>query len=291
MSIAELHRLMLRDRERNRHFLAAISQIVKTGDVVADLGAGTGFLSIAAARAGAKRVYAIEAADVFSLGEKIVRDNGLQKIVRFVHAPSTEVTLKEKVDVILTETFGSHPFEENTHEFVRDARERWLKPGGTVLPRAVSVFVAAASFEDQRQDWDLFAAPIDGVDFSRLREFTVDAMYANAATPDMLLGQGQLLERVQLGDKTKSRRTLTRELPISKTGVCSGLVQWFELDLLDGISLSTAPDKPPTHWRQIFYPLRAPLKVRAGEVLKATLHIDTRLEADLSVTWHVAQNP
>src|ERR1700685_4188920 len=101
MSIAELHRLMLRDRERNRQFMAAISQIVKPGDVVADLGAGTGFLSIAAARAGAKRVYAIEAADVFSLGEKIVKDNHQEKIVRFINAPSSEVALKEKVDVIV----------------------------------------------------------------------------------------------------------------------------------------------------------------------------------------------
>jgi protein arginine N-methyltransferase 1 len=285
MSMVELHRLMLRDRQRNRQFATAIAQVVKSGDVVIDLGAGTGFLAMAAARAGAQRVYAIEAADIAGLGREITEHNGFGKIVRWIAQPSTEVTLSQRADVLVSEIFGSHPFEENAHEFIRDARKRLLKPGARIVPRAVRVFVAAANFSAQRDDWDLFAAPIEGFDFSRLRSFAIESMYAHEGAE--LLSPAILLEEVELGGDTKSRRMQHAELTVTQAGELSGLVQWFELDLADGVQLSTAPDQPRTHWRQIFYPLREPRPVQAGERLRVEIALDTRVDQPLSVRWKI----
>ena len=55
---------MLNDRARTDAFIRAIEATVRPGDVVVDLGTGTGVLALAAARAGARRVYAIEASGV-----------------------------------------------------------------------------------------------------------------------------------------------------------------------------------------------------------------------------------
>ena len=276
---------MLRDRERNRQFMAAIAKVVKSGDVVIDLGSGTGFLAMAAARAGAKRVYAIEAADIAGLGQQITEDNGFGKIVRWIAQPSTDVQLSQKADVLVSEIFGSHPFEENAHEFIRDARKRLLKPEARIVPRAVRVFLAAANFAAQRDDWDLFAQPIEGFDFSRLRQFSIEAMYAHEGAE--LLSPPVLVETVELGGEAKSRRFQKAELVVARAGECSGLVQWFELDLADGVVLSTAPESPRTHWRQIFYPLREPRAVAAGEKLKVEIALDTRIDQPLSVRWKI----
>lgn len=45
--------------------------------IVMDIGAGTGILSIFAARAGAKHVYAIEYSHTAKLARRIVAENGL----------------------------------------------------------------------------------------------------------------------------------------------------------------------------------------------------------------------
>ena len=58
------HARMLHDDRRTGDYLAALAAAVRPGDVVLDIGTGSGVLAVAAARAGARRVYAVEASDI-----------------------------------------------------------------------------------------------------------------------------------------------------------------------------------------------------------------------------------
>lgn len=53
-----------------------------------------------------------------------------------------DVDLAEKVDVILSETLGGFAVDENTLLFTNDARDRFLKEGGWIIPQSLELFVA-----------------------------------------------------------------------------------------------------------------------------------------------------
>ncbi len=287
MSMVELHRLMLRDEVRNRAYDRAIRALVGKKDRVLDLGAGTGLLAMMAARAGAEQVIAVEAADVAELGRKVCRENGFADRITWKAVPSTDLSLKQKASVIVTETFGSHPFEECAHEFVRDARRRLCLPGARVIPSRVRVFAAPASFPERRDDWDLFSRSVAGFSFAPLRPHTAFAMYAEAIADDALLAPPALLEDVELGGDTPSERRLAAAWTIATAGNFSGIVQWYELELAPGVVLSTAPSAPATHWRQIHYPAERNQKVKRGDRVELSLALDTRIEVPLRVEWKI----
>ena len=74
-----IHEEMLKDSVRTRAYQRAIEQNPDDfkDKVVLDIGCCTGILSIFAARAGAKHVYAIENAEIALFATEIIKRNGL----------------------------------------------------------------------------------------------------------------------------------------------------------------------------------------------------------------------
>jgi hypothetical protein len=107
-----------------------------------DIGTGTGVLAIAAARAGARHVYAIEGGSIAMAARETVRANGLGERITVVEGRSTAVTLPERADVLVSETIGNDPFDEGILDTVRDARLRLLRPGARLIPASVAARVA-----------------------------------------------------------------------------------------------------------------------------------------------------
>jgi protein arginine N-methyltransferase 1 len=71
------HEVMLRDHTRTLSYMEAIRRCEAEfkDKVVMDVGAGTGILSLFAAKAGAKKVYAIEPSRTEELAKKIIEEN------------------------------------------------------------------------------------------------------------------------------------------------------------------------------------------------------------------------
>ena len=129
------HQFILADRVRLDAYRRAIFEVVKKGDVVADLGTGSGILALFAASAGAKRVYAIEQGDIIEQAKQVARSNHhLKGEIVFVNDRSDKVSLPEKADVVLSELIGSFGLEENLHFLQLHARDRFLRPGGKMIP-------------------------------------------------------------------------------------------------------------------------------------------------------------
>ncbi len=138
----EVHRTMIRDRIRTDAFRRAIDSVVRPGDIVLDVGAGSGILSLFAARAGAARVYAVEQTSIAVLAQELATANRVADIVRVIQGDVTEIELPERVDVIVSEWLGGFGIDEGMLAPVITARNRWLKPGGVMVPDSVTAWVA-----------------------------------------------------------------------------------------------------------------------------------------------------
>lgn len=103
---------------------------------VLDVGCGTGILSLFAARAGAKRVFAIDASDIAEKAQKIVKANNLDNVIKVIQGKVEDIQLPEgvKVDVIISEWMGYALLYESMLDSVLHARDRFLKPGGVMAP-------------------------------------------------------------------------------------------------------------------------------------------------------------
>ena len=88
-------RAVIGSRRRLRDKL--LGQFLPPSQVVLDVGCGTGVLSLACARLGARVVYAVEASPMAHLARKIVAANGMADVVQVLHRRAEEAQLPEKV--------------------------------------------------------------------------------------------------------------------------------------------------------------------------------------------------
>ena len=124
-SVVEFGR-MIADEVRMSAYEAAIRATVRPGSVVLDIGAGTGIMSLLACRAGARKLYAVEVGDASGVAGEIARANGLADRIELVQAKSTDITLPERADVIVSDLRGVLPLLQHHIPSILDARRRHL---------------------------------------------------------------------------------------------------------------------------------------------------------------------
>src|SRR5260370_34348229 len=99
-----LQERLLLDKARCDAYREAIHRTVKPGDVVVDLGAGTGLLSFFALQAGARHVYAIEMSRIADAAAELIEANGFPDRVTLIRKNSKTMRLPERSAVLCTDT-------------------------------------------------------------------------------------------------------------------------------------------------------------------------------------------
>lgn len=270
---AGIHRMMLLDEVRMRTFQTAIEAAVRPGDVVLDAGAGSGILSLFAARAGAKRVYAVEKTGTAALARVIIERNGLADRIIVVQADMEAVSLPEPVDVIVSEWLGTIGVDENLLAPLLTARDRYLKARGRILPERVTAWMAPITDPGTRAERAFRRGKPYGFDLSAVFDNWPHQM-AWAQWPlasECLLAEPQPMwtHHVQALPAEQARlpfRT-SLEFKIVRAVELDGLALWFHAEFGDRITLTNAPGAPPTHWRQYALPLEFGGPVAAGTTL------------------------
>jgi protein arginine N-methyltransferase 1 len=284
----EYHRTLLADRVRNAAFREALARVIVKGETtVADIGAGTGFLGFLAAKLGARRVDMYEAADIAAVARKLLRHNKLADC-RIAEVHSTEVEDPERVDVVVCETLGNYPFEENIVETLNDARERFLNPGGAIIPRGVEQFVCPVTAERFHRELAVWDEVGHGLDFAPAKTMSLNNIYVRTFAPADLLenaAAARCWDSLAFDRRNKTTRTGEASWRLGKqTDIC-GLALWWRAELVDGVTLSTGPLDPRTHWEQLYLPALEPIAAKAGHTLTARLRSTTSYERGTNVAW------
>ncbi|KAG2482538.1 hypothetical protein HYH03_018529 [Edaphochlamys debaryana] len=249
------------------------------GHTVLDVGAGSGILSLFAAQAGARQVYAVEASGMARFARLLADSNpGLGSRITVINAKVEELRLPEKVDVLVSEPMGTLLVNERMLESYLYARDAFLKPGGKMFPQLGRIHAALFSDEVLYQEiatkssfW--LQPQFYGVDVTALHGAATEGYFGqvvvDAFDPSLLasscatkpLDFGSIPE-AELLDIDMPLQLVTGPLaPIS----IHGLACWFDVFFAGAnvpVWLTTAPGMPTTHWFQLRCVLQQPLIVR-----------------------------
>jgi predicted RNA methylase len=273
---ALVHRLLVRDSVRTSAFYRAVNAVVQPGDVVLDVGAGSGILSLFAARAGARRVYAVESEPIARLAARLAALNRLDGIVHVIEAPLESVSLPERIDVLMSEWLGTIGVDENLLALVLLARDRWLRSGARVMPRRVTAWMAPACLAMQPAIRFFRERPY-GLDLTPLEEASVHELlsYRRRISPDDVIARPVQLWETDVATVPGARAALPSRASVqfvmTRRTAVNSLVAWFSAQLSETVSLTNAPDSPDTHWGQLLLPLSRERIVQAGDVISAQL--------------------
>ncbi len=276
-----VHAGMLFDDVRVGKYSEAIRRVVKKGDIVADIGTGTGLLAFLCLKAGASRVHAIERSPAIRWAKAIAESNGFCDRIVFHNQDSRFYDLPEKVDVVVSELIGHIAFEEGMVESLFDAKERFLAPDGVIIPQQVQLKVALVEENEIYSECIDCWQPIEGIDYSVMREEAVKTCYITELNSQNLLSESKTFFAVNFREGQRPNLSGSNNFSVCRAGKINGLAIWFEACLCPEVILSSGPEAK-THWRQCFAPLTLPMEVKVGDNISVSMDMKLQMkETDL----------
>lgn len=275
----------MRDKVRNEAFAAAIERNIRPGHVVLDLGCGVGLLAMLAARQGA-RVYALDKSNILDTALKNFNINSFKNI-KPIMGDFFKTTTPEKVDFVLHEQIGTFLWDEDIAAKARQARRHWLKPQGRLIPEKIELWAAPSFLQtDMEKSLGFWKKKHLGLDWGPVAQALLKQSAARLLAPRLVdvkseksfLAAPQKLCQVNLGRDAAPPDSLETTFTAEKAGWVRGLCAFMRVFLDEKLHFSTAPRTVNTHWGQMFAPLAAPFRVRAGQRL--CLELKPRLEPE-----------
>ncbi|KAL8189632.1 hypothetical protein R6Q57_029198 [Mikania cordata] len=260
---------------------------------------GSGILAIWSAQAGAKKVYAVEATKMAKHAHELVKANNLQYVAEVIEGSIEDITLPEKVDVLISEWMGYFLLRESMFDSVICARDRWLKPTGVMYPSHARMWMAPirsevaehkmSEYEVCMDDWHGFVTETKsyyGVDTSVLtkpfseeqKKYYLQNSLWNNLDPNQVVGTATILKEIDcltvtVDDIIEVKANISSTITKEDTRLC-GFGGWFDVHFNGRtenpaeceVELTTAPSIDyGTHWGQQVFLLHPPVRVNKGD--------------------------
>jgi len=262
---------LLSHRSRISKFSEAIYRVVNQSSYVIDIGTGSGILAMIAAKAGARKVTAIDVNhESIEYARKAAAYNGLEDKIEFLETHYEDYISKERADVVICEMLSSMMLVEQQIPACTHAVKHLLKNDGVILPQQVSIYITPVECNDL---WK--RVEIEGFRFPKVPQTTKAGECKDLAdlvkVHDFDLTAG-ILEKLSKHVSIK----------ITENGIIHGLVGMFECQLYKEVFL-----KMEDGWKELFIPFTNPINVQQNEEITIgieyvpgeydTLHVDIEL--------------
>lgn len=266
---------MIADQVRLNGYLRAIEKFVKPNSCVVDLGTGSGIFALAAAKLGARRVYAIEPDDIIGLAIQLARDNDLSDRIVFIQADAREVKLEEGADLIISDLGGHVPWHGNHFTVLHHARTHFLAPDGIIIPRVDRVFAAIVADKEPDRCAVWHDAPL-GLDLNSAAEAASNELGDHVYEPGDLLSEPVPVITVDYQREQEPNLERELEIHINREGKACGLALWFDRELADGIRVDNGPEAGARRgvrriYRHVQFPWPSIVSVTPGDYVRVNL--------------------
>ncbi len=266
---------MIADRGRTSAYARALERFITPTSVVLDIGTGPGIMALLACRAGAARVYAVEADPVIHLAREVAAANGLTDRIRFVQAMTTEIDLPERVDGIVADIHGSLPLFGRSLPSILDARARFLKPGGWIVPARETLWAALVSAANAHGRLLGAWTTEYGFDLAgaRFRAANQGGRQRMAAADLIVEPQCWTVLDYVTRDSVHASGRLTWTMASAAVG--HGASVWFDAETAPGIGFSNSPASGERHvFAQEFFPWPEPVSLAVGDEVQLSIRAD-----------------
>ena len=273
-----IHEEMLKDEVRTRSYMRAIVENphLFKGKTVMDVGCGTGVLSIFAAKAGARKVYAVECSRIVDQARMIIEDNGFSDIIEIKDTKVENMELPEQVDIIISEWMGYFLFYESMLDTVLYARDKWLKPGGLMFPDKATLYVCAIEDGQYKSEKIDFWDNVYGLNMSCIKNLALTEPLVDTVDPEQVMTNVCAVFPIDTTTVTKDELSFAQPFRLTaiRSDYMHALVAYFDIEFshcLKPVSFATGPHVKPTHWKQTVLYFDRALPFEQGEVIEGVL--------------------
>jgi protein arginine N-methyltransferase 1 len=284
MSAGELeeHRSYLADDRKVEAYRAALAEVVRPGDLVLDIGTGSGLLGYLACEAGAGTVIAVDRGDIVELARRIAADNGYADRITHVQALSTGLAHECPADVAVCDQIGGLVHDAGVLSCFADAR-RLLAPGGTLVPSGFRISAAPVTCDTARDAIEFWSSSPSGIDVGAARSLAANTEWGYRIGANDLLRLAPGAELATFPSDHEDPIAGRVEFAIERAGRLDGYLGWFTAQLSPSVTLTNDPWAADRFDRWCnFYPLDEALEVAPGD--RVGLDLDLRPRLGL-VSW------
>ena len=267
------HFSMMNDEVRNKAYSDALKLAVGDGDLVLDIGTGSGLLSLMAAVSGAEKVITCETSRTIAEAAKEIIDiNGYGGKITVLNKKSTDlkvgVDLPQRADLIISEVFSSEFVGEGVRTTISDANKRLLKKGGRMIPQSGKIRIALIDNSPEIFS-NTSVASVHGFDLSKFNSISQSKFPLKPGDNPVLLSSPEDAFNINLYDKSEVvREEKIIKLRVNQNGLCMGLIQWMWIHMYKEIEYENKPGENDSHWTKPIYLFDEPVVAKIGDVIE-----------------------